>query len=158
MRPQPALGTVEIRIMDAQPICRDAAPLLALTACLVRLEAEEGFAGPAAIAAQEAIEENRFLAARDGVDAELIDPVRDRRIPLSELLVELVGRCEPHDRELGCAAELAAVAERLASPAARRQIQNARAAPSLAGLVELLADRYVEGDERPGAAGGAAMS
>jgi len=144
VRPQPALGTVEVRVMDAQTRCEDTAALVALVASLVKLEAEEGFAGAAAIAAREVISENRFLAARDGAEARLIDADLEQRIPLADLVPGLLDACRPHAEDLGCAAELAAVTDLLADPPARRQIEIARDAPSLGRLVERLADRFVE--------------
>ena len=70
VRLRPRLGTIEIRIMDAQSRLTDAAALTALVQCLVH-RCAHGMRthelGP------EALAENRFLAARDGVDAQLID-------------------------------------------------------------------------------------
>ena len=45
---------------------------------LVRLEAREGFADEAIAARPEVLDENRFLATRDGMRAEFLDPQRDR--------------------------------------------------------------------------------
>jgi glutamate---cysteine ligase / carboxylate-amine ligase len=69
-RLQPRLGTVEVRIKDAQSRVHDAAPLAAVVHCLVRrhADAEHPRATP-----PEVIAENRFLAARDGMRAQLID-------------------------------------------------------------------------------------
>lgn len=144
VRPQPALGTVEIRVMDAQTRCGDTAALVALVAALVKLEAEEGYATETAIASQEVIAENRFLAARDGVDAELIDPDLEVRVPLARLVPDLLDACRPHAEDLGCDAELSGVVDLLADPPAKRQIDTARDAPSLGRLVERLADRFGE--------------
>ena len=44
IRPQPRLGTVEVRIMDAQPGLTATAALAALVQALARLELEQGFA------------------------------------------------------------------------------------------------------------------
>src|SRR5206468_7317568 len=73
VRPQPRLGTVEVRIMDAQSTVTDTAALAALVQSIARLELEEGFASPALLDAPEAIAENRFLAARDGMQARLLN-------------------------------------------------------------------------------------
>ncbi|MCB0865702.1 MAG: YbdK family carboxylate-amine ligase [Solirubrobacterales bacterium] len=146
-RPQPALGTIEIRVMDAQTRCRDTAALVALVQCLVKLEAEQGYASDLAIASQEVISENRFLAARDGVDAALIDPDLETRIPVPDLVADLLAICRPHAQELGCEDELAAVTDLIEDPPAKRQITTARHAPSLGRLVERLSDRFAE---RPG--------
>jgi len=144
VRPQPALGTVEIRVMDAQTRCADTAALVALVVSLVKMEAEEGFASEGAIRAQEVISENRFLAARDGVDAELIDPDLETRIPVPELLDGLLDVCRPHAAELDCADELESVRLIVDDPPNKRQIATARDAPSLGRLVERLSDRFAE--------------
>jgi len=144
VRPQPALGTVEVRVMDAQTRCEDTARLVALVASLVKMEAEQGFASESAIAAQEVIAENRFIAARDGVDAELVDVEHERRIPVAELLADVLAICRPHAQDLGCEAELEGVNDLIDDPPARRQIQTARDAPSLGRLVERLSDRFAE--------------
>ena len=144
VRPQPALGTVEIRIMDAQTRCADTAALVALVASLVKLEAEEGFATEIAISSPEVISENRFLAARDGVHAELIDPDLETRIPVARLVPDLLDACRPHAEDIGCSAELSGVVDLLADPPAKRQIDTARDAPSLGRLVERLSDRFAE--------------
>ena len=101
VRLQPALGTVEVRVMDAQTTVREVIPLVALIQSLARLELEGGSsdAGPAA----EVLAENRFLAARDGMDARLIDPAARGLVPARRLLEAVLAECQPHARELGCA-------------------------------------------------------
>lgn len=135
IRPRPATGTLEIRSMDTQSRTDDVAKLIALTQCLVKAEAEEGIASQRAIECQEAISENRFIAARDGAYAELIDPDRDRRRPLAELLAELTARALPHAQELGCEAEMVAAADLIADPPAERQRRLRVELPSLAQVV-----------------------
>jgi YbdK family carboxylate-amine ligase len=55
LRLQPALGTIEVRVMDAQTRIDDVSALTALVQCLVRLEATEGHApAPARRAARGA--------------------------------------------------------------------------------------------------------
>ena len=76
VRLQPRLGTLEVRVMDAQTRLRDTAALAALVQCLVRLEALEGFAEPELIDAPEVLDENRFLAARDGDRRRAARPAR----------------------------------------------------------------------------------
>ena len=84
--------------------------------------------------AQEALAENRFLAARDGVAAELIDPVRGRRVPVADLLVDLLAAAMPHADALGAANELSELPRLLWAPeASRQETQAARAGvPALA--------------------------
>ena len=94
--------------------------------------------------AQEVIAENRFLAARDGVDATLIDPELETRVPVPEVLADLLAVCRPHAQDLGCEAELDSIEELVSNPPARRQIETARHVPSLGRLVERLSDRFSE--------------
>src|SRR4051812_46970740 len=106
-RLRPRLGTVEVRIMDAQSGVADAAALAAVVHCLVRRHAQRDCA---AGTAPELLEENRFLAARDGVQAKLIDVRTQRRRPLREALDELLTDCAPFADGLDCTAELATAA------------------------------------------------
>jgi glutamate---cysteine ligase / carboxylate-amine ligase len=110
VRLQPRLGTIEVRILDAQTRAEDTAALAALVQCIVRLEATEGHVPEAIAAHPEVLDENRFLATRDGMRADFIDPEVDRRRPAREILDDLLAACAPHATELGCEAELAAVA------------------------------------------------
>jgi carboxylate-amine ligase len=135
VRPQPKLGTVEIRIMDAQSTLDATAALVALVQSLVRLELVDGDA--ALVHAPEVLDENRFLAARDGVEAKLVDPVRGHAVPVADIAGELVLACEPHARELGCRAELATVPALFEEPGAAHQRRLAD--HGLESLVECLA-------------------
>jgi carboxylate-amine ligase len=119
VRLQPKWGTVEVRIMDAQVSCDQTAALVALVQSLVRLEVLEGYASSRVLHAQEVLEENRFLAARDGVAAELIDPDRGTRVPVAEIAADVVEACMPHAIELGCADELASVEQLVERPRRR---------------------------------------
>jgi glutamate---cysteine ligase / carboxylate-amine ligase len=150
VRPQPRFGTVEVRVLDAQTTAGEAAALVALVQCIARLEIEEGYVPAVLIAAQEALEENRFIAARDGMDARLIDPLREQRTPAREQLERLLEACAPHAAELGCEAELAPIRAMAEQTGARRQLALARDEGRLPGLIEALADRFLI-DERPGA-------
>jgi carboxylate-amine ligase len=109
----------------------------------VRRHAETAIIEAPALTA-EALAENRFLAARDGSDARLIDPELETRVPVPDLLADLLAVCRPHAQDLGCEAELDSVAELAEDPPARRQIETGRNLPSLGRLVEHLADDYVE--------------
>ena len=146
-RLQPRFATIEIRVMDAQSRVEDSAALVALVQCLVRLEALEGYVAGALVNAPEVLDENRFLAARDGIAAELIDPVAGRRRPLSEWVGELLAACAPHAVALGCERELAGIEGLLEAPGAARQRAEAGGPEKLAGLVRELAKDF--GSSRP---------
>jgi len=76
--------------------------------------------------APEVLSENRFLAARDGMEARVVEPASGRR-PVRDRLAELLDACVPHARALGCAGALADVRELAAAPGAARQRELARA-------------------------------
>jgi len=136
VRLQPRLGTLEVRVMDAQTRIRDTAALAALVQCLVRIEALNGMAEAELVHAAEVLDENRFLAARDGIDAQLLDPQRDRRVPAAGRLATLVDACWPHARALGCERELALLAHLAGDPGAARQ--RAIASEGLTALLHTL--------------------
>jgi carboxylate-amine ligase len=142
VRLQPRWGTVEIRIMDAQVSVEQTSALVALVQSLVRLEVLEGYASSRVLHAQEVLEENRFLAARDGAAAELIDPDRGTRVPLAEIVEDVVDACMPHAVELGCTDELALVRELVRKPSAAHQRQLAGEDDDQRRLVEALADEF----------------
>jgi carboxylate-amine ligase len=142
VRPQPRLGTVEIRIMDAQVTLRATSALVALVQCLVALELDDGLADERA-AAPEVLVENRFLAARDGVNAALIDVVREARVSVSQIAAELVEACMPYARELACEPELRAVLDLVAEPGSVHQLDLARRPDRLPGLVAMLSREFV---------------
>jgi glutamate---cysteine ligase / carboxylate-amine ligase len=124
-RPQPKLGTVEVRVMDAQTDLAATAALGALVQSIARLELEEQHAPPVLVAADELLAENRFLAARDGIDADFLDPVAGLRRPARAWLRELMPAARPHADALGCRAELETVAGLALAPPFLRQLDVA---------------------------------
>ncbi len=150
VRLQPALGTVEVRVMDAQSTVQELAPLVALVQSLAHLELE-GDTSPAALAA-EVLAENRFLAARDGMDARLIDPSARSLVPVRETLEALLAECRPYAVALGCARALDRVRCLAAATGADRQRAFAAGPGSLDDLVASLAERFLAPSELAGAA------
>jgi carboxylate-amine ligase len=137
-RLQPGFGTVEVRAMDAQTRVEDTAALAALVQSLVRLEAERPEPLRSAAAAPEIVAENRFVAARDGMRASLIDP--PARVRVRERLDTLVEECGPVAQALGCAGELARVAALADAPGAERQREI-----GIDRVVETLSEQFLEG-------------
>jgi carboxylate-amine ligase len=141
-RLQPAFGTVEVRIMDAQTRVEDTAALTALVQCLVRLAAEAGPVEEGAADAPEVVAENRFIAARDGTRAALIDPPAWGRQPVGDRLAQLLHACAPVARALGCVGELSAVPVLAETPGAERQRALAGRV-GIDGLVEALSQEFL---------------
>lgn len=134
VRLQPRFGTVEVRIMDAQTELGATGGLAALVQAIAHLELEEGYVPRQLTEAHELLAENRFLAARDGMDAELLDPVLGCAVPARRQLERLLDATREHARELGGEPMLAAVAALGRETGAARQRRLAGS-----GLVELVA-------------------
>ena len=142
-RLQPRYGTVEIRIMDGQSNIEDVAALAALVQALASLELERcGDPGPEP-RTDELIEENRFLAARDGI-AGAADRRADsgRRLPVIERLEGLLDACCGHARRLGCERQLDYVHRLVRHNGAERQLAHARRYDDLRCVTGCLADAY----------------
>ena len=142
VRPQAKFGTIEVRIMDAQARVADSAAITALVQSIARLEIEIGYVSPKTIWAAEALDENRFLAARDGMDADLIDIDTESRVPAREILERLLEACAPHAEALGCADRLEQVRAIAAHTGAERQKELARGEGRMPALIEALADQF----------------
>jgi glutamate---cysteine ligase / carboxylate-amine ligase len=144
VRLQPALGTVEVRVMDAQSTVREVAPHVALIQSLACLELE-GDSSPAMPGA-DVLAENRFLAARDGMDARLIDPISRSLIEVRETLDALLAECRPHALALGCVEALDRGRWLAADTGADRQRAFAAGSENLEQLVASLAGRFLPPD------------
>jgi carboxylate-amine ligase len=150
-RLQPRLGTIEVRIMDAQTRVRDTAALAALVQCLVRREALERPEGREPVA-PEVLEENRFLAARDGMDAQFVDPDAGRCVPAADKLAATLRSCAPHADWLRCRHELASIRTLAERPGALRQRKVAGRGHGLAGVLRAMHGDFVSGLPEPAAA------
>jgi carboxylate-amine ligase len=107
VRPHPRLGTIEIRAMDSQTRVEHTIALAALVLSLAKalIESSEAEDAPPH-APWEILDENRWLAARHGLDAELVDHTTGERTGVRELAASLLERVAPHARDLGCEREL----------------------------------------------------
>ena len=110
VRLQPRLGTVEVRIMDAQSSLWQTGALAALVQSLVHMELETD-SPSASEPPPEILDENVFLAARDGLAARLLDPFDESQVPIVPMIEALLDRLYDHAQELGCTAELDAARE-----------------------------------------------
>jgi glutamate---cysteine ligase / carboxylate-amine ligase len=112
-RPHPKLGTLEVRIPDAQTRLESVAGIVALVQSLVATLAGDFEQGrKAQVQPPTLIAENNWRAARDGLNGQLIDLERDEERPAHEAVLALIERAEPAAARLGCRDELAEV-ERL---------------------------------------------
>ena len=112
IRPHPRFGTIEVRVMDAVSRLEDALAIAAYVQALVKLYAEAYDAGePLPVAERTLAGENKWLAARHGLDAPLIDlGTRSRiRVSAAQLVRRNLDELEAHARELGSERELEAI-------------------------------------------------
>jgi glutamate---cysteine ligase / carboxylate-amine ligase len=147
VRPHPNLGTVEIRSCDAQTRLEHTLALVALIQAMCKELAEHYEAGyELGTFPQELLEENKWLAARHGMKAELIDLPQKSRVGAAELAQRLVERLRPHARELGSERELEIVLELVeGGTGADRQLAEWRATRDLRALVQKLVEATAAG-------------
>jgi glutamate---cysteine ligase / carboxylate-amine ligase len=114
IRPHPRLGTVELRICDAITRVEDVVALSAYYQALVKMLSEhvESVGAPPSFH-RILTTENKWLAARHGLQAPVMDLVTGRRnrVPIAQLIRRTLRDLEPHARELGCERELEGVVE-----------------------------------------------
>ncbi|GAB3723231.1 glutamate--cysteine ligase [Amycolatopsis oliviviridis] len=110
IRPAPHFGTIEMRVCDGLPTLEEVGAISALTQCLVddfsgRLD--DGEILPTLPPWH--VQENKWRAARYGVDAIIIlDAAGNERL-VTEDTYDLLNRLEPVARRLDCADELRSV-------------------------------------------------
>jgi carboxylate-amine ligase len=117
IRLHPRLGTIEIRICDAVTRLEDVVALTAFCQALVKHYCEQFDRGePIPSYHRILTTENKWLAARYGLEAPLMDLATGRRnrVPVAQLVRRTLKDIEPHARELGSDRELEGIREILA--------------------------------------------
>ena len=108
IRPHPGYGTVELRMCDSMPTLWEISALAALAQSLVTEFDRMIDAGVTPDVPREWVRrENKWRAARWGVEADLVIDESGHTQPLREIVDGLVDRLLPIAHDLGCAAELA---------------------------------------------------
>jgi carboxylate-amine ligase len=102
VRPHPNFGTVEIRAMDGQTHVEHTLGLAALIQAMVK-ELSEHFEAGKRLAdfPYEMLDENKWLAARHGLEGDLVDLPERRTVPAKELARRLYDRLKEHAQDLG---------------------------------------------------------
>jgi carboxylate-amine ligase len=143
IRPHPRLGTIEIRICDAVTRVEDAVAITAYCQALVKQLSERHDAGEEIPTYHRILTtENKWLAARYGLEAPVMDLATGRRnrIPIAQLVRRTVREIEGHARELGSERELEGIAELLArGNSADRQLRIFNANRDIREVVEEIA-------------------
>ncbi len=112
VRPAPKLGTVEVRICDGVATLDEMRGLVALTHCLV-VELSDRLDRGETLPTMPPwhVQENKWRAARYGLDAWIILDEHSNEALLLDDLTELLEQLAPVAERLGCAADLALVAD-----------------------------------------------
>ena len=112
VRPHPSLGTVEIRACDAQTRVEHTIGLAALIQAMVKELCEHFDSGQQLSPYPwQMLDENRWLAARHGLDGDLVDLPSSDRVATRTLSYRLLDRLKEHAEDLGSADALEAVRE-----------------------------------------------
>jgi glutamate---cysteine ligase / carboxylate-amine ligase len=144
IRLHPRLGTVEIRICDAVTRVEDAVALAAYCQALVKHYCERYESGSEIPSYHRILTtENKWLAARYGLEAPVMDLATGRRnrVPVAQLIRRTLRDIEPHARELGSERELEGVRDILArGNGADRQRRTFNANRDIVEVVREIAD------------------
>ena len=147
VRPHPTYGTVELRICDGLPTMTEVGMVAALSQCLVDTfdrEIDKGYTLPTP--RRWVVQENKWRAARYGLDAEIIVGQSDVQ-PIRQGLRQLVQDMRSTADRLGCAEQLDLV-EQVLQGGASYQRQRAVAAATggdLTAVVDSLLKEFAHG-------------
>ena len=148
IRPSPRLGTIEVRVCDGLPTMAEVAAVTALTHCLVvdldrRLDDGERLP----TLPPWHVQENKWRAARYGLDAEIILDAAGAERLVTDDLSDLLDRLAPTARRLGCEVELASVDDvvRRGASYQRQRAVAAAAGGDLRSVVDSLVRELREG-------------
>jgi glutamate---cysteine ligase / carboxylate-amine ligase len=143
VRLHPRLGTVEVRICDAVTRIEEAVAMAAFCQALVKLYSEQFDRGEEIPSYHRILTaENKWLAARYGLEAPVMDLATGRRnrVPVAQLVRRTLRDLEPHARELGSERELEGIRGILArGNGADRQLRVYNANRDIVEVVEEIA-------------------
>jgi carboxylate-amine ligase len=144
IRLHPRLGTIEIRICDAVTDLDDVIAITAYCQALVKHYSERFEAGDEIPSYHRILTtENKWLAARYGLDAPVMDLLTGRRnrAPVSQSIRRTLKTIAPHARELGAEEQLAGVETILRrGNAADRQLRTFNANRDVVEVVRDIAE------------------
>lgn len=151
VRPHPEFGTLELRICDGIPTMDETCATVALSQCLVVYLAERynrGLEIPQH--KQWTIRENKWRAARWGLDAEIIRNEEGSLISLRRSIADLVRMLEPVAERLGCEEDLQGINKILArGTSATRQREVFWKTHDLSQVVEAMVEEMKSGAPVP---------
>jgi carboxylate-amine ligase len=111
VRPHPDFGTVELRMCDSPSTLGEITAVAALAQCLVRyLDDALASGARAATPPRWILRQNKWLAARYGLDAMIVTDEHGSRQSVRETIPALIDDLQPVAATLGCEDDLARVA------------------------------------------------
>jgi carboxylate-amine ligase len=144
IRLHPRFGTIEVRVMDAVTRVEETVALTAYVQALVKLYAERFDSGGELPSFHRIlISENKWLGARYGIEAPVMDLATGRRnrVPVAQLIRRTLRDLEPHARELGAERELEGIKDILAKGnGADRQLRVFNANRDIVEVASEIAD------------------
>ncbi len=115
VRPHPEFGTVEIRACDSQTRVEHTLALAALIQAMVKELAEHFDAGnQLGDYPWQMLDENKWLAARHGLEGEIVDLPSADRVGTKDLARRLLERLRGHAEDLGSVGDLDGIEDLLA--------------------------------------------
>jgi YbdK family carboxylate-amine ligase len=147
IRPHPGFGTLELRICDGIPTMDELCAIVALSQSLVVWLAERYNSGLEVPQHQAwTIRENKWRAARWGLDAEIIRDEEGDLVSLRRSIGDLVNRLEPVAERLGCIDDLQRVNDILErGTSATRQREVFGRSHDLSKVVDSLVEEMASG-------------
>jgi glutamate---cysteine ligase / carboxylate-amine ligase len=144
IRLHPRFGTIEIRVMDAVTRVEETVALTAYVQALVKHYAERFDSGAELPSFHRIlISENKWLGARYGLEAPVMDLATGRRnrVPVAQLIRRTLREIEPHARELGAERELEGIKDILGKGnGANRQLRVFNANRDIVEVASEIAD------------------
>jgi glutamate---cysteine ligase / carboxylate-amine ligase len=144
IRLHPRFGTIEVRVMDAVTRVEETVALTAYVQALVKHYAERFDSGAELPSFHRIlISENKWLGARYGLEAPVMDLATGRRnrVPVAQLIRRTLRDIEPHARELGAERELEGIKDILArGNGADRQLRVFNANRDIVEVASEIAD------------------
>ncbi|MBC7643707.1 MAG: carboxylate-amine ligase [Thermoleophilia bacterium] len=125
VRPHPAFGTVEVRICDAQTRVEDSLAIAALVQALAAWLGSQYNSGvPQVHHPRLLLNENKWSAARYGLDGAFLDLSSDTKVATRDAVSELIERVRPMSVDLGSTVEFDHLNVMLGETGADRQIRT----------------------------------
>ena len=140
IRPHPGFGTIEMRVCDGIPTLQEVSVVAALTQCLVHqfdTQLDRGYSLP--VPRSWLVRENKWRAARFGLDASIIMDEEGTTVPLRTAIDELIEDLTPVASRLHCSTELHMASDILRrGPSTARQREIVAGGGSLTDVVDSL--------------------